>query len=229
MADSEPSDADAGAPATAKGTKERRELGRRAQSVARRAAESKATIPHLYVSRRIETGATESTGIVALIVAAAATALRRHPGLNCAYRDGGIEHYSRINVGFTVETPEGALVPTLFDADKMTMERIETEIAELSGRANAGSLASPQLSGGTFSVTALTEGGDSLAVPVIPGQCGHLGIGRPRPAAVADGEELRVSNVVDLTLSCDQRAVRPPQAAAFLDALAAAEAQRRVP
>ena len=79
-----------------------------------------------------------AAGSAAAVIAAAGRALADHPGLNGAYRDGGLEQHSRFNVGLIVETGDGALVPTLFDADTKTVADIESEIEELTASARAG-------------------------------------------------------------------------------------------
>jgi pyruvate/2-oxoglutarate dehydrogenase complex dihydrolipoamide acyltransferase (E2) component len=68
----------------------------------------------------------------------------------------------------------------------------------------------------------LPEGADSVLAPVTPGQAAHLAVGRVRQAVVVGAHDApEVADVVDLGLSCDARAVRPPVAAEFLDSLAA--------
>jgi pyruvate dehydrogenase E2 component (dihydrolipoamide acetyltransferase) len=205
---------------TAKGTPERIELGKREQALARRLAESKATVPHLYLEREV-TLPGPAAASAARVIAATGRALARHRNLNGAYRDGALELHSRVNVGIFVEAPGGALVPTVFDADTKSVGEIEAEIVELADAARAGTLASPSLSGGTFTVTVLDDGADRVFAPVTPGQAAHLGVGRPRREAVAGpGGEVAAADVAGLTLSCDARAVRPPEAAAFLEELA---------
>lgn len=212
--EAEPSEARPGA----KGNAERHELNRRQAAGARRAAEAKATIPHGYAGRRLEVGEETST---AALLAAASQALAEQPALNAAYRDGTVERYSRVNVGFMIETEQGALVPTLFDADRMAMTEIETQLQQWEVAAHNDTLTAPELSGGTFTVSAVDSGADSLTGIVTPGQVGHLAVGRPHRTVVGGGGgELRSACVRELTLSCDQRAVRPPQAAAFLGAVA---------
>lgn len=206
-----------GAGGTARGSVERHELSKRQTAVARRVAEGKATIPHAYARRRVSL---PGSGGTAAVVAAAATALAEHPALNAAYRDGAVERYSRVNVGFLIETPQGALVPTLFDADRMTMDQIDAQLGGWRAAGGTEELAAPQLSGGTFTVSAVEDGADEIGGIVTPGQAGHLAIGRPRSEAVVTGGKLGTARVRDLTLSCDQRAVRPPEAAAFLGTVA---------
>jgi 2-oxoglutarate dehydrogenase E2 component (dihydrolipoamide succinyltransferase) len=216
MADGEPEgEAHSGKGGTAKGESQRLELGRRAQAAARRLAESKATIPHGYAGRRVRLGGEAPP--LPTVIGALARALRARPELNATYRDGGIECFSRINVAITVETDDGPLMPTLFDADEMGVEEIADRIEELGAGARGGELTSPQLSGATITVGSEDDGADYLACTITPGQTAHLGVGRVREEA--DGR------LVDLNLSFDQRAVRPPAAAALLGLMADALAE----
>jgi pyruvate dehydrogenase E2 component (dihydrolipoamide acetyltransferase) len=222
----EQSDGDEGAPAQpggrgTKGEALRIELSRRERSGARRVAESKATVPHLYVTRTLALEEAPAD-LTASAISACAGALRAHPRLNSSYRDGEIEEHGRINVGFTVESEDGPLVPIVFDADKKDVSEIESELSRLSRRARDGALTSPELSGGTFTISALASGADSLLPAVVPGQSAHLAVGRPREAAIARSGEVRAGHALDLTLACDHRAVRPPNAAAFLEQVASA-------
>lgn len=207
--------------ATGRGSVERLELSRRAQTVARRAAEAKATIPHLYLTRTVEPDSPAVEARVGPLLVAVARSLSEHRGLNAGYRDGGIERYSRVNLGFTVETPEGAQVPTVFDADQLTKEEIATRVGRLSAAACDGSLTAPEVSGSTFSVTLIEAGADAVLPIVSPGHSGHVALGRPRSGVVPDGDSSRKAVISDLTLACDQRAVRPSEAAAFLGRAAA--------
>lgn len=218
MADSELSAGPASGRAAAKGEAEPRELSKQQAAVARRVAEAKATIPHGYAHRRLELPGTEAHA--ARVIAALGSALAAVPELNAAYRDGAVVRYSRVNVGFLVETRQGTLVPTLFDADDMTMDQVEQRMLELSARAAAGELTAPELSGGTCSAGRVSAGADAGAGIVIPGQVAHLAIGRAREAALAEAGELRAGVVCDLTLSFDQRAVRPALAASLLGEVA---------
>lgn len=226
MAAIERSDGEEGTPAqeggpAAKGELNHIELTRRQRSHARRVAESKATVPHVYLTRRVS-WAEAPTAVTARVLAACAAALRAHPRLNSTYRDGGISEHGRVNLGITIDTADGALVPSIVDADEREVSEIESELSGLRERAEDGALTSPELSGGTFTVTALAAGADSLLPTVIPGQAAHLGVGRPREAPIVRSGSLEAGHVLDLTLACDHRAVQPPEAAAFLEQVVAA-------
>jgi pyruvate dehydrogenase E2 component (dihydrolipoamide acetyltransferase) len=206
---------------TAKGASERTDLSKREQAAARRAAESKATIPHLYAHRAVELER-EDALTPAVAVHAAARALRAEPALNGVYRDGALESHSRVNVCLTVESDDGSLAPTLFDADTKSVEQIEAEIAELTDAARAGTLTAPAFAGGTFTVSAAAPGAAGMLLPVVVGQSSHLVLGAARrTVVVGPGGDPVGGWTAELSLSCDARAVQPAQAAAFLAELAA--------
>ena len=76
------------------------ELDRLERAVARRSAEARATIPTMEfstvvdVDRLLERDAELGCGVTAIVVAAAASALRTVPRVNGSYRDGRYELYS---------------------------------------------------------------------------------------------------------------------------------------
>ena len=204
---------------TAKGSVEVEELTKLGQSIARRVAESKATIPHLYADTDVDAGELVASGRppLAAVVRAAALALRDHPRLNASYRDGKLERYSRVNVGIAVPGPDGVLVPTIFDADRKAIAEVETEASRLADGAQAGTLAAPDMAGGTFTVIDASAHAVRTVHPVIPaGQAGALAIGGVADGAVARGAELALAPVMRLGLACDHRIVTVAEAAAFL-------------
>ncbi|HEX2128550.1 MAG TPA: 2-oxo acid dehydrogenase subunit E2, partial [Solirubrobacterales bacterium] len=115
---------------TARGSVEVRDPSKPQQAAARRVAESKATIPHLYLDAAIQIrAAVEPRDLVARVVKASASALREHPAVNGAYRDGRFEAYSRINIGIVLAGRDGTVVPTIFDADTLELDEIASVLA----------------------------------------------------------------------------------------------------
>jgi pyruvate dehydrogenase E2 component (dihydrolipoamide acetyltransferase) len=171
------------------------------RAVIRRAAQSRATVPTLELSLASPTPDPLPT---ARVVRASALALRGHPRANASYRDGRFELYSRVNVGVLVADEELYSIPTVFDADEKPLDELADEIQELRTQARAGTLASPALSGATFTVWNASEQGILAAsLPVVP----------PQAAALTAG--LR-----DLVLACDHRILYGGRAISFLKALA---------
>jgi pyruvate dehydrogenase E2 component (dihydrolipoamide acetyltransferase) len=205
----------------AKGDVTVEELSRGQQLVARRVAESRATIPDHTVTETVDMEACgellEPATYDDVILRAVGLALREHPRANGAYRDGRFELYSRVNVGFVVAADNALLVPTIFDADTKALAAIAAERAELAQRVANGTITPPQLSGGTFTVSSLAA--RRFTTIVTPGQAAALAVGRVEEhVAVVDGEAL-VRHQVDVTLACDHRILYAADAAGFLATL----------
>jgi pyruvate dehydrogenase E2 component (dihydrolipoamide acetyltransferase) len=210
-----------------KGATDVEQLSRPQALLARRTAESRATVPDVTYAVEVDMGAAELLrGELAalgaapasgdLVLRACALALREHPQANGAYKDGAWERYARVNVGVIVpDVP--ASVPTLFDADRKDVRALAAERRTLEERVRAGTATPPELSGATFTVADLSAHGVRDFVPVVPlGQAGVLAVGavedRPvvRAGAVVAGRTLR------LTLACDHRILHGANAAALL-------------
>ena len=170
------------------------------RAVARRAAESRATIPTVELTVELADGPALSAGRV---IGACAGALREHPRANAAYRDGRFELYSRVNVGVVASDDDRYLIPTVFDADAKSEPELEDEIERLAREALAGRLTASSFTGATFTVWhAARYGLASAAIPVVP----------PQAAALAAGTQ-------KLTLSCDHRILYGARAAEFLQTI----------
>ncbi len=170
------------------------------RAVARRAAESRATVPTVELSVE-RVGAAAGDGS---LVRACAVALREHPRANAAYRDGRFELYSRINVGVLIATEGVYAIPTVFDADRRTAAELEEEIARLRTGTIEGRLPAPAFGAATFTVWNAAELGLAAAgIPVVP----------PQAAALAAGARA-------LTLCCDHRILYGARAAGFLESVA---------
>ncbi len=169
------------------------------RAVARRAAESRATVPSFELSVSVD-----GVSTTAQLVHACAQALARHPRANGAYRDGRFELYSRVNIGIVVAIADAYLIPTVFDADRRTADELAPEIAQLEADALAGTLTAPAFGAATFTVwNAAALGLAGASIPVVP----------PQAAALAAGTR-------QLTLCCDHRILYGARAAAFLETIA---------
>jgi pyruvate dehydrogenase E2 component (dihydrolipoamide acetyltransferase) len=229
---------------TAKGETTTIELSRTQQTVARRMAESKATIPDFTL--RIDVDMEECVRLRAqlkqlsspggavepspppphthevptyndMVVKASALALREHPHANGSYRDGRVQVHSRVNVGVAVAAEGALVVPTVFDADSKALGEIAREARALAERVRAGTITPPELGGGTFTVSNLGMYGiKSFTAIINPPQAGILSVGALAPRAVVHDGELVARNTMTLTLACDHRILYGAEAARFL-------------
>jgi pyruvate dehydrogenase E2 component (dihydrolipoamide acetyltransferase) len=203
----------------ARGETSTQELTRAQSALVRRVAESRATVPDLTLEAEVDAGGPAEQEQLPLdrVIRAVASALRTHPRANGAYRDGGWELHGRVNVGVAVERDAAFLVPTIFDADGLTVEAIAAARADLTGRVAEGTIVSPELAGGTFTVWDAGPGGAARLTPVlVPGQAAALGVGALRPAPVVRDERVEAGHLLSLTLVCDHRILFGEAAAAFL-------------
>ncbi len=226
---------------TAKGETTVVELSRTQQTIARRMAESKATIPHFSlqfdvdmeecVALRAELKRLAKDGIPAhpaptyndMIVKACALALREFPQANSSYRDGRLQLHSRVNVGVAVavdadEPTSGALiVPTVFDADLKSLGEIARETRALAARVRERTITPPELGGGTFTVSNLGMFDVSAFTAIInPPQAAILSVGSLGPRAVVRDGAVEARNMITVTLACDHRILYGADAARFL-------------
>jgi pyruvate dehydrogenase E2 component (dihydrolipoamide acetyltransferase) len=216
--------------ATAKGQTTTRELSRMQQTIARRMAESKATIPDFTlqsdvdmeacVSLRAELKRISSQDAPTyndMVVKAAALALREHPRANGSYKDGALQLHSRVNVGVAVAAQDALVVPTVFDADEKSLGEIAREARALAGRVRDGSITPPELGGGTFTVSNLGMYGiKSFAAIINPPQAAILSVGSVEARAVVREQQLVARHTMTLSLVCDHRILYGADAAEFL-------------
>jgi len=226
-------DSQTAAPAGGRGEVRVVELSRAQQVVARRMAESKATIPEFTLTTTVD-----MTECVALrrrlaqldlpatpsyndmVVKAVALALRAHPRANASFADGRFELFSRVNVGVAVAVPDGLVVPTVFDADRLPLAAIAQETRRLAGRAREGSLTPPELSGGTFTVSNLgMYGVTSFTAIVNPPQAAILAAGAIEREIVPLDDQPVARDRMRITVTCDHRILYGADAAQFLVAI----------
>jgi pyruvate dehydrogenase E2 component (dihydrolipoamide acetyltransferase) len=221
---------------TAKGETTIVELSRTQQTIARRMAEAKATIPEFTLQTEIDMeacvalrselkslGQDDTPTYNDMVVKACALALRESPRANGGYRDGRLQLHSRVNVGMAVagegDGPAGAtlVVPTVFDADQKSLGEIARETRALAGRVRDGSITPPELGGGTFTVSNLGMFGVSTFTAIInPPQAAILSVGALGPRAVVRDGEIVARHTMTATLACDHRILYGADAAIFL-------------
>jgi pyruvate dehydrogenase E2 component (dihydrolipoamide acetyltransferase) len=215
---------------TAKGRTTTHELTRAQQTLARRIAESKATIPDFTLASdvdmeecvRLRAELQRSSGDDAptcddIVVKASALALREHPRANGSYRDGAVLLHSRVNVAVAVADVDALVMPTVFDADAKALGEIARETRALAARVRDGTITPPELGGATFTVSSLgAYGVRSFTAVVNPPQAAILAVGAVEPRAVVRDEQVVARHTMTLTLVCDHRVLYGADAARFL-------------
>jgi pyruvate dehydrogenase E2 component (dihydrolipoamide acetyltransferase) len=211
------------------------ELERHERTLARRSAESRATVPTVEFSNIVEVDALlqreaeVGCGIVAAVIAATAHALRTVPRVNGSYRDGHYELYSRVNIGVTLIGDGLYATPTIFEADAKAAADIGHELAGFYERAREAELHPSELTGATFTVVDSSEYDIVALTPlVLPPQAGALAFGPVRDVPVLRDGEVVPGRTMQLSLAVDHRIVYGHHAAAFLEEVKAFLEEARI-
>jgi pyruvate dehydrogenase E2 component (dihydrolipoamide acetyltransferase) len=197
------------------------------RAIARRSAETRATVPDLELRVDVDIDAAlaladgRGVSLTAVLVRACAQALHDCPQANGAYRDGRYELYSRVNVGVTLHSEGAYITPTVLDADTKAVEELHREIEQVRAQAGSGRLTPPQLAGATFTLAEFGDYAvDGWSPLLTPPQAAAVTAGRVRSAPVVRDGEVTAGRLLGLTLACDHRILFGAHAAAFLEAIA---------
>jgi pyruvate dehydrogenase E2 component (dihydrolipoamide acetyltransferase) len=190
---------------------------------AERVAASFRTAPHstlmmdVDVSRIVDVHNKLGVSYTAILAMATSRALSEHPMVNSTLEGSQIKVFENVNVGLAMNTPNGLVVPVLHDADKKSLQILDTAMKELTEKARQGKLTNEDLSGGTFTITNLGMYGVDSFTPIInPPEAAILGVGRivEKPAAIND--RIEIKPMLTLSLSYDHRVLDGAPAADFL-------------
>jgi pyruvate dehydrogenase E2 component (dihydrolipoamide acetyltransferase) len=202
------------------------------KTIAKRLAESKFTAPHFYLTMSIDMDkivesreALNKTSPVKIsfndiVLKACAVALRQHPQVNSSWLGDKIRHNHHIHIGVAVAVEEGLLVPVIRFADTKSLSQIATEVKLLAQKAKDKKLQPADWEGNTFTISNLGMFGidDFTAIINSPDSC-ILAIGAIQQVPVVKNGEIKVGNVMKVTMSCDHRVVDGATGAAFLHTL----------
>lgn len=216
---------------TAKGSPTHEKLSRTQSTIARRMAQSKATIPDFSVHVEIDMERcvelrselrelNEQQPLPSyndMLVKACALALTEHPRVNGCYQDEKFVLHERVNIGVAVAGKDTLVVPTITDANTASLREISQRTKELATRVREGTITPPQVSGTTFTISNLGMlGVRSFNAIITPGQSAILTVGSIEQRPVCVEGTIVAHHTMALTLTCDHRILYGADAAAFL-------------
>ena len=210
------------------------------RAIARRLTESKATVPHFYLTadcavdellalraRVNETVPAGESGPVKVsvndfVIAAVAAAFGDVPEANVTWTDEGLLQHRHVDISIAVATDAGLVTPVLRGVEGMRLSAIARESADLARRARDRKLRQHEIEGGSFAVSNLGMYGTAEFSAIInPPQSGILAVGAARQQPVVVDGALAVATVMRCTLSVDHRAIDGALAARWLAAFTA--------
>ena len=154
-----------------------------------------------------------------IVLYAVAKTLPAFKDMNAHYLEAKdvIRYFNTVNLGVAVDTDRGLLVPTVFGAEKLSLNELSGVAKALITESQKGQIAPDKLKGASFTVTNLGSLGVESFTPVInPPQTGILGVDTITYRVKADGSTYPA---MGLSLTFDHRALDGAPAAKFLKAL----------
>ena len=152
-----------------------------------------------------------------LVTKVSAAALMRHRAVNALYKGDAVELYPTANIGIAVAIPNGLVVPVITGCERKSVAEIAAARAAIVERARAGKLQQSDLDGGTFTISNLGMYGIERFIAVLnPPQAAILAVGSIEDRVVAVDGRPAVRPRMEITLTCDHRAVDGATGAEFL-------------
>ena len=149
-----------------------------------------------------------------MVLYAVAKTILAHKDLNAHYLDDTMRYFKHCNLGMAVDTDRGLLVPTIMNADTLSLAELAAQAKAVAKGAQEGTIAPDLLRGASFTVSNLGAFGIESFTPVInPPQTGILGVDTISYRVKADGSTYPA---MGLSLTFDHRALDGAPAARFL-------------
>ena len=200
--------------------------------IARRLSESKHTAPHFYLTMSINMDKTIAArkqmneyseakiSVNDIIIKAVALALRKNPQANSSWLGDKIRYNNHIHIGVAVAIEDGLIVPVVKFADNKSLAHISTEVKQLADKAKNKKLQPNEFEGNTFTISNLGMFGiDEFTAIINPPDACILAVGAAKETVVAENGQMKISQVMKVTLSCDHRVVDGAVGSAFLGTL----------
>ena len=201
------------------------------RTIARRLTESKQSIPHFYLRRRVRLDRlaalrSASEGLRPTIndylIKACALALVDVPDVNIQVHGHDIHRFGDADIAIAVSTERGLMTPIIRSAQSLSVADISRLVADLAQRARSGRLTQEEISGGSFSLSNLgAHGIEQFDAIINPPQGAILAVGAARTEPIDDDGAIRLVPMMHMSLSCDHRAIDGTDGARFMAALVA--------
>ncbi len=156
-----------------------------------------------------------------LVMFAVTRVLMNHPQLNATMpEENMIRKYTNVHLGMAVDTPKGLMVPTIFNANKMSLAELSMEAKRLAKLCQEGKATPDMLSGASFTVSNVGSLGVEVFTPVVnPPQVGILGVCGTTTRIREVNGEIKTYPAMNLCLSYDHRALDGTPASKFMKEL----------
>ena len=163
-----------------------------------------------------------SISYVPFVMKSVCEGIRKVPLMNSSWtEDNKIIIKKRINLGIAVATDMGLVVPTIYDADQLTIAGVAKQVNAVAQRARTNKLTVQDVQNSTFVVNNPGTFGTIISVPIINQP--HAGIlsmdAVVKRPVVTEDDAIAIRYMMYLCLSFDHRILDGAGAATFLQAV----------
>jgi pyruvate dehydrogenase E2 component (dihydrolipoamide acetyltransferase) len=176
------------------------------------------------VKKAVKEGYPTDISINDLVCFAVIKALKKFPQVNAHFMGDSVRLFNKVHLGLAVDTERGLMVPTVKNADDLTIQGLSNQLKEVAALCKTGGISPDLLSpeAASFTVSNLGNYGVEIFTPVINlPQAAILGVNTivPRPKDLGDGVYGFVP-YIGLSLTYDHRALDGGEATRFLKQIA---------
>jgi pyruvate dehydrogenase E2 component (dihydrolipoamide acetyltransferase) len=190
------------------------------RAIARRLTESKATVPHFYLTARCRVDRLQALrerlngelgqhlSLNDFVVKAIAGALSEIPEMNAVWTEDAVLRYADVDIAVAVALDDGLVTPIVRNVAARSVGDVSASLKDLAQRARSRSLRQSELEGGAFTVSNLgMYGTTQLAAIINPPHSGILAVGAAVQQPVVESGTVTVGTVMTVTLSADHRVI----------------------
>jgi pyruvate dehydrogenase E2 component (dihydrolipoamide acetyltransferase) len=202
------------------------------QAIAKATIHSKQNIPHFYLNtkvnmsnllqfRKVQKQKGNKYSFNAILMQSIALAFDQFSDANCTYKDNGEFFINKdINIGIAVDTNTGLKMPVLKNINSKDLSSINNGLNDLINITRENKISPSDLSGGVISISNLGSYNiRSFDAIILPGQTYILAVGQIFEDVFVNKGKIEIASFVNLTLSCDHRAVDGVLASQFLSSI----------
>ena len=150
-----------------------------------------------------------------------AEAIRQHPVINTRWVEGeGILFQDQINIGMAMAIKAGLVVPVIKDTDNKSIIEVAKDRVDLIDKGRNGKLGPKQMTGGTFTVSAMGMFGTDIFTAIInQPENAILGVGTIKDKPVVVDGQIVIRPMMNLALTYDHRIIDGAEAGRFMQTL----------
>lgn len=198
--------------------------------IAMRLVQSKAPIPHFYltidigmdkiVALRDEIKAINVEQKISyndMVLKIVSFTLKQHPEINARLEGEFIRRYKKVHLGVAVALEDGLITPVIRNSDSKGLVALAKELADLVDRAKQRKLRRQEYEGATFTVSNLGMYGiENFSAVINPPEGAILAVGAIEKRPVVVGDKIEIQHRMKVTISSDHRVMDGSQSAQFM-------------